>query len=49
MSEANSSSRVFAPTKAFADNAIAKPNLYEQAKGNRLEFWAEQARFLDWQ
>jgi acetyl-CoA synthetase len=40
--------RRFEPSKEFAANAIAQPELYEQAKANRLEFWAEQARKLNW-
>jgi acetyl-CoA synthetase len=40
--------RRFEPSKEFAANAIAQPELYEQAKANRLEFWAEQARKLHW-
>jgi acetyl-CoA synthetase len=40
--------RHFAPSADFASQAIAKPELYEQAKANRLEFWAEQAKKLHW-
>ena len=40
--------RRFEPSKDFAANAIAQPELYEQAKANRLEFWADQARKLSW-
>jgi acetyl-CoA synthetase len=38
----------FEPSKDFAANAIAKPEIYAQAKENRLEFWAEKARDLHW-
>ena len=40
--------RHFAPTREFAAQAIAQPALYQEAKANRLEFWASQARYLDW-
>ena len=40
--------RRFAPNSDFVANAIAKPELYERAEANRLEFWAEQARKLHW-
>ncbi|MEY3561685.1 MAG: acetate--CoA ligase [Actinomycetota bacterium] len=40
--------RRFEPSKEFAANAIAQPALYEQARTDRLEFWAEQARKLHW-
>jgi acetyl-CoA synthetase len=40
--------RHFVPTREFAAQAIAQPALYQEAKANRLEFWAEQARYLDW-
>ncbi len=40
--------RRFEPSKEFASNAIAQPELYEQAKANRLGFWADQARKLHW-
>ena len=43
-----SSGNNFAPTPEFAAQAVAKPEIYEQAKANRLEFWAEQARALHW-
>jgi acetyl-CoA synthetase len=38
----------FAPSKKFAEAAIAKPEIYTQAKEDRLEFWAEKARELHW-
>ena len=41
--------RSFAPSAEFAAQANATPELYEQAKADRLEFWADQARrFLTW-
>ena len=41
--------RSFPPSAEFAAQANATPELYEQAKADRLEFWAEQARsFLTW-
>ena len=38
----------FEPSKKFVSAAIAKPEIYAQAKENRLEFWAEKARELYW-
>jgi acetyl-CoA synthetase len=38
----------FKPSTDFVTNAIAKPGIYDQAKENRLEFWAEKARELHW-
>jgi len=38
----------FEPSTDFVTNAIAKPGIYDQAKENRLEFWAEKARELHW-
>ena len=40
--------RRFAPPAAFAAQANAKPALYEAARRDRLAFWEEQARALDW-
>jgi len=40
--------RHFAPSEAFAKNAIAQPGLYAEAKADRLGFWAKQARELQW-
>ena len=40
--------RHFAPTRELAAQAVAQPTLYQEAKANRLEFWANQARYLDW-
>ncbi len=41
-------SRRFPPTPEFAANAVAKPELYDDAARDRLGFWAEQARRLHW-
>jgi acetyl-CoA synthetase len=38
--------RVFPPSPEFAADAIARPELYEEAASDRLEFWATQARNL---
>jgi len=38
--------RAFPPSPAFAAQANAQPSLYEEAKADRLGFWAEQAREL---
>lgn len=40
--------RKFPPSKEFVSNAVAKPELYEEAKKDRLGFWAKQARELHW-
>ena len=40
--------RRFAPAQDFVANAIAKPELYDNAKADRLGFWAEQANKLHW-
>ena len=40
--------RSFEPPKEFAAKAIAKPEIYAEAKADRLEFWAERARELHW-
>ena len=41
-------SRSFAPTPAFAAQAVAKKDLYEAAAKDRLGFWADRARELHW-
>jgi acetyl-CoA synthetase len=41
-------SRRFPPPPAFAAQANATPALYAAAKADRLKFWEEQARALDW-
>ncbi len=38
--------RRFPPSASFAKDSIARPALYEAAKADRLEFWAEQSREL---
>ena len=40
--------RHFAPSEAFKAQAIAGPELYEEAKADRLAFWAKQANNLHW-
>jgi acetyl-CoA synthetase len=40
--------RHFAPSDAFAKNAIAQPGLYAEARADRLGFWAKHARELHW-
>ena len=41
--------RSFPPSDEFAAQANSTPALYEQAKADRLAFWADQAqRFLTW-
>ena len=40
--------RRFPPSAEFAEQAIAGPKLYEEARADRLEFWAQQARNLHW-
>ena len=43
-----SDNKSFAPSAAFKAQAIAGPEIYEQAKADRLGFWAEQAKHLTW-
>jgi acetyl-CoA synthetase len=40
--------RHFAPTAEFAKHAIAQPEIYAEAKADRLGFWAKQANQLHW-
>ncbi|NHI17562.1 acetate--CoA ligase [Microbacterium excoecariae] len=41
--------RRFAPSAAFAENAIAGPAIYDAAHADRLAFWKDQAEtLLDW-
>ena len=40
--------RRFEPSKDFAANAIAQPEIYGRAKADRLKFWADEARKLHW-
>ncbi len=39
-------SRRFPPSDEFAAQSIARPELYAEAKSDRLEFWADRAREL---
>ena len=43
-----SEDRVFPPSAQFAAQANAQAGMYAQASADRLAFWAEQARMLDW-
>ena len=43
-----SEDRRFAPTAAFSAQANATPALYQSAKADRLAFWEEEARALEW-
>ncbi len=43
-----SEQRRFPPDPIFAAAANAQPALLEHARADRLAFWDEQARFLDW-
>jgi len=43
-----SEGRSFAPDPAFTAQAIAQPGIYEEAKADRLAFWAKQANLLHW-
>lgn len=40
--------RRFPPPEAFSRTALATPELYAAARADRLGFWAERARELDW-
>ncbi len=40
--------RRFPPSEEFAREAVAKPDLYDQADKDRLALWEEQARWLHW-
>ena len=42
--------RRFPPSEEFAANANFKPDVYEKARADRLQFWADPARaYLDWE
>jgi acetyl-CoA synthetase len=41
-------SRSFAPSAEFSKSANAQPEIYNRASTDRLAFWADQARHLDW-
>ena len=40
--------RRFPPSAAFVSQRVAHPDLYDEARRSRLEFWARQARELHW-
>jgi len=40
--------RRFAPDAAFSAKAVAQPSIYQEAKADRLGFWAKQANQLHW-
>jgi len=40
--------RRFPPSDSFAAQSIAQPEIYAEAKADRLSFWAKQARELHW-
>jgi len=40
--------RRFRPSDSFAAQSIAQPEIYDEAKADRLNFWAKQARELHW-
>jgi len=41
--------RRFPPSPEFAAAAVAQPALYDEARADRLAFWADRARELHWQ
>jgi len=41
--------RTFEPSAQFAADANAQPGIYEQAAADRLGFWDDQAKTLDWE
>ena len=44
-----SENRTFPPSAEFAAAANAKADMYAHADADRLKFWEEQARFLQWE
>jgi len=40
--------RRFEPPEELARNANAKPELYDEAAGDRVAFWEKQAEWLKW-
>ncbi len=40
--------RHFSPSPEFSAQAIAQPEIYNQAQADRLKFWADQANTLHW-
>jgi len=47
-SQSTASPTTYPPSEEFAAQANATAALYDRADADRLEFWAEQARRLDW-
>jgi acetyl-CoA synthetase len=43
-----SEQRRFPPPADFAAQAVGTPELYQRAKADRLKFWEDEARALDW-
>src|ERR1041385_37169 len=43
-----SEQRRFPPTAEFAARSLGRPELYQKAKADRLRFWEDEARSLDW-
>lgn len=43
-----SETRRFAPSAGFAEQSVAAPEIYREAKDDRLGFWADRARELHW-
>ncbi len=48
ISNLSTENRHFPPTKDFAAQANTKADIYEQAEKDRLGFWEEQAKQLQW-
>lgn len=40
--------RRFPPSPEFTQQAVAQPGIYQEAKADRLAFWAKQANHLHW-
>ncbi|NLG46509.1 acetate--CoA ligase [Gordonia sp. (in: high G+C Gram-positive bacteria)] len=45
----SSANQVYPPSPEFAANANATAAMYDRAEADPMEFWAEQARRLDWE
>ena len=45
----SSENRTFTPSAEFALQANAQPGIYAHAEKDRLAFWEEQARELQWE
>ena len=41
-------SRIYEPTKEFANNANAQKSMYAEANEDRLKLWETQANALSW-